>query len=122
MRLNGSLLAAAAFFALAPTMAVSQTGKARSPGIGHTFFMRGSIVSDANGQIVACVGKADNAQVGQTLIVYRTIASSGPRATSFRRDEVGRVRIDQIINDHYALVSVIAGNVKNNDIVELVRP
>jgi hypothetical protein len=122
VRLSRSILTAVALLTFLPTMAVSQTGKPRSPGFGHTFLMRGSIVSDTGGQLIACVGKADNAQAGQELTVYRTIASSGPRATNFQREKVGSVRIDQVINDHYALVSSIAGNVKTNDIVELVRP
>lgn len=122
MHLHRSIFTAAAFLTFVPTMAVAQTDKPHSPGIGHTFFMRGSIVSDANGQLVACVGKADSARAGQELSVYRTIASGGPRATIFRREKVGSVRIDQVIDDHYALVSATAGNVKDNDIVELVRP
>jgi hypothetical protein len=122
MHLTQSLLAAAALTALVPTIGASQVSGAHSTGIGHTVFMRGSIVSDTDGQLVACVGKADNAQVGQQLTVYRTVIGSGPRATAFRREQVGSVRINQIVNDHYALVTATTGDVKTNDVVELVRP
>lgn len=34
-------------------------------GIGHSFFMRGKIVCMDAGGTVACLGKADGAEVGQ---------------------------------------------------------
>ena len=121
MQINRQILAAAALVAILPTMTISQSASAHSPGIGHTYFMRGSIVSDTNGQLVACVGRADNAKVGQQLAVYRTISSGGKNPLSFRRKQVGSVRVDEIINDHYASVSSTTSGIRNGDIVELAR-
>lgn len=92
-------------------------------GIGHSFFMKGSIVAnDSNGTVV-CIGKADGAEVGQTLTVYRVkTASGGKGAQAFRRDRVGQVKIDHIYDDHFAHVSVVDGKPAKHDIVELRRP
>lgn len=91
-------------------------------GIGHTFFMRGSVVGkDAQGTIV-CIGKADGAEVGQVLEVYRVIQHPGPSKgtpTPFHRQLIGKVKIDHIYDDHFAHVSVTEGAPAKNDIVEL---
>ena len=85
---------------------------------------RGQIV-DITGDIATlCIGKADGAQPGQILDVYRAVPVSIPQkgnAPAFRRQEIGHVRIDSIVDDHFARASVIGGKVANHDIVEL-RP
>lgn len=93
-------------------------------GIGHTFFMRGSIVGqDANGTIV-CIGKSDGAEVGQTLEVYRIVTHPGPSKTAgptYHRQLIGHVTVDHIYDDHFAHVAVKDGRPAKNDIVELRR-
>lgn len=104
----------------APLMATTQPAAA-SPGIGHTFFMRGSVVSTTGGQIVICIGRVDGAQAGQVLKVFRTVNMPGPRG-GFRRQDIGTMRIESVLNDHYANATSLAGSVNLNDIVELKRP
>lgn len=92
-------------------------------GIGHTFFMRGSIVgADKDGTIV-CIGKADGAKVGQTLEVYRAVQRPGPgskgNVAPFLRQRIGQVTIDHIYDEHFAHVSIKEGRPAKNDIVEL---
>jgi hypothetical protein len=82
-------------------------------GIGHTFFMRGKIVRFDAGGAVACLGKADRAQIGQILEVYRTT----PRRCSL----VGRVEVDQIFDDHFAHVQVVDGTPQRGDWASLKR-
>lgn len=95
-----------------------------SQGIGHTWFMRGSIVRiDSTGTVV-CIGKADGAEVGQTLEVYRLVVHPGPNKGSgptYHRQDVGEVRIDHVFDDHFAHVTVTKGRPARNDIVELQR-
>lgn len=91
-------------------------------GIGHSFFMRGSIVGKDSTGTVVCVGKADGATVGQVLEVYRVETTPGPSKTpgaGFRRVAVGHVKIDHIFDDHFAHVSVADGTPAVHDIVEL---
>jgi hypothetical protein len=104
-------------------IALLSTTPALAQGIGHTFFMRGSIVdADSTGTVI-CIGKADGAEVGQSLEVYRVKAAPGPGkgAPSYRRDLVGHVKIDHIFDDHFAHVRVTDGKPAKNDIVELAR-
>lgn len=93
-------------------------------GIGHSLFMRGSIVAEqAEGKVV-CIGSEDGATVGQVLDVYRTVQNPGPSkgvGPSFRREPAGHVRIDHVYDAHFAHVSVIDGNPAVHDIVELRR-
>ena len=117
MRFRKSISLALAGIALAGAVPALATG------IGHTFFMRGSIVGkDTTGTIV-CVGKADGATVGQVLDVYRmkTLPGSGFKGTgpAYRRDLIGHVRVDHIFDDHFAHVSVADGTPAVHDIVEL---
>jgi hypothetical protein len=38
---------------------------------------------------------------------------------AFRREDVGSIRINAIIDDHFATATVVKGDVAKNDIVEL---
>lgn len=93
-------------------------------GIGHSFFMRGTIVGqDTNGTVV-CIGKADGAEVGQTLEVYRVVYHPGPskgQGPTYHRQAVGHVTVDHIYDDHFAHVTVKDGAPAKHDIVELRR-
>lgn len=91
-------------------------------GIGHSFFMRGSVVGADGAGTVVCIGKADGAEVGQTLEVYRTVYHPGPAkgsGSSYHREPIGHVRIDHIFDEHFAHVTAIDGHPARNDIVEL---
>lgn len=126
MQIPRFLLAIAVVVAATPTIiparALAQTA-ARSPGLSHTFFMRGSVVKNDAGNLVLCVGKADGAKAGQILRVYRNKEHPhGPRgAPIFQRVEMGTVRIDAIIDNHFARATKVSGAVMLNDIVELKR-
>jgi hypothetical protein len=103
---------------------LSAAQPAASQGIGHTFFMRGSIVDISAGNTVVCIGKADGAQVNQVLDVYRVKMRPGPQKTpdaGYRRELVGHVKIDHIFSDHFAHARVSSGSPALNDIVELQR-
>lgn len=111
-----SALAAASMLVAMPALA---------QGIGHTFFMRGSIVgADSSGTIV-CIGSEDGATVGQVLDVYRVVQHPGPSGKgagpSFHREPAGHVRIDHVYDAHFAHVSVVDGTPAVHDIVELRR-
>jgi hypothetical protein len=97
---------------------------AYAQGIGHSFFMRGSVVgTDASGTVV-CIGKADGAEVGQTLEVYRNVYHPVPNKTassSYHRKLIAHVKIDHIFDEHFAHVSVVDGQPAKNDVVELRR-
>ena len=67
------------------------------------------------------VGLLRDAEVGQTLEVYRVKQLPGPNKAppSYRRDLVGHVKIDHVFDDHFAHVTVADGTPAKHDIVEL---
>lgn len=82
-------------------------------GIGHTFFMQGEIIRMDEGGMVACLGKADGAQVGQILEVYH--------ASGRHRHMAGHVQADQIFDDHFAHFQVTDGTPQKGDWIRLKR-
>ena len=115
-----SFFIVAAMLTLAPVPWMA----ASAQGLKHTLFMRGQVVDITGETVTLCIGKADGAKAGQVLDVYRAVPVSIPQkgnAPAFRRQEIGHVRIDSIVDDHFARASVIGGKVANHDIVEL-RP
>ncbi|WP_426258859.1 hypothetical protein [Sphingomonas sp. DC1600-2] len=107
-------------------LALASATPVLAQGIGHTFFMRGSIIdADASGRVV-CIGRADGAAVGQVLEVYRVApvpgAPSKGTGINYTRRLIGHVRIDRIVNEHFAHVVVTDGTPEKHDIVELKKP
>ncbi|WP_292694195.1 MULTISPECIES: hypothetical protein [unclassified Novosphingobium] len=94
---------------------------ASAQGIGHTWLMRGSIIGiDYRGPIV-CIGRVDGAEIGQVFKIYRPapVYLRRRHAGQYRQKTVGHVSIDQIIDDHYAHVSVVDGEINMIDIIDL---
>ena len=90
----------------------------------HKYVMRGQVLDVQDKTLVVCIGKEDGAEVGQVLNVVRH--QRGPHkhksaTPDFVRKDIGKVRITSIIDEHYAKATVVDGNVKINDSVELVR-
>jgi len=111
--------------ALAFSFAVPGAALASEGGFRHNVLMRGQVLEMKAETLVVCVGQADGAQPGQVLDVIRHKRRvRGPRAggPSYRRENIGQVRIVELFDSHYAKAEVISGNPKINDTVELVRP
>lgn len=117
-----NIVLAAALSGLMFTVPVTASAEQSKPGIRHSWFMRGQVLSVEGNKGVVCIGKRDNAQVGQILnVVRQTPVTGGSRATGFRPVDVGLVKITGIVDDHYSEVEVIKGEPKVNDTVELER-
>jgi len=84
----------------------------------HGFLMKGSIIEASDSEVYLCIGSKDGASVGQELDVYKIITTK-PKATLFRRVHTGRVKITEIVNEHFAKATVISGKAEKNDIVEM---
>lgn len=87
----------------------------------HPYFMRGSIIEAAASDVYLCIGSADGAKIGQELDVYKinTRITRKPGEYSFTRELTGKVRITQIVDEHFARAEVISGTVARNEIAEL---
>ncbi len=105
----------------ASLLAAACASAADSPSLRHTFFMRGHIVEMQDAALVVCIGQADGASVGQTLDVVRhRRVATGPKGMGrFKREVVGQVRIDAIVDEHYAEATLVSGEAGQRDSVEL---
>jgi len=87
----------------------------------HGFLMKGSIIETSDSEVYLCIGSKDGASVGQELDVYKIIQRQS-KVTPFRRVLTGKVKITEIIDEHFAKGTVISGKAEKNDIVELTGP
>ena len=87
----------------------------------HGFLMKGSIIETSDADIYLCIGSKDGAAAGQELNVYKVIRVTRARPT-FKREYTGKVKITEIIDEHFAKATVISGKAEKNDIVELTGP
>ena len=90
--------------------------------VRHGLFMKGSILETHDSEVYLCVGKTDGASVGQELDVIKIISSGNVKSGfMFKREHTGKVRISEIIDEHFAKAVVISGKAEKNSIVELAR-
>ena len=90
----------------------------------HKYLMRGTVLETSDGTIYLCVGTSDGAKAGQELTVVRFVktGSPGPKGQlMFKREEVGKVKILEIVDEHMANAKILSGEAKVNDIVELKK-
>ena len=89
--------------------------------VTHKYLMKGSVLEVTDGMAYICVGTSDGAKVGQELNVVRfTKTGTTPKgAPTFKKEEVGKVKIEEIVDEHMANAKIISGEAKVNDIVEL---
>lgn len=88
--------------------------------VRHGFFMKGSILETYDSEVYLCIGKRDGAKVGQELDVIKITSSGNPKSgLLFKREQIGKVRITEIIDEHFAKAVVISGRAEKNAIVEL---
>lgn len=97
---------------------------AEDPGIRHRVFMAGSVIESSAEGIFLCIGTSEGARVGQELEVVRITRdqSVNPKqGMKFKREKVGTVRIDSLVDEHFAQATVLSGAAEKGDIVRLVN-
>lgn len=102
--------------------------------VGHET-MRGSVVAQVENEAHICIGKVDGLKVGDILAVYRTRrvgqsnlphVSSPPyhspgeiaRSYQYEKVRVGKVKVIRLIDEHFAAVEIVEGEIDFPDIVE----
>jgi len=85
----------------------------------HKYLMKGSIIDTYDSDVYLCIGSKDGAEVGQELDVYKIRTISKARST-FQREHAGKVKITEIVDEHFAKAKVISGKAEKNDVVELI--
>ncbi len=88
----------------------------------YGLLLKGSIIKASSSEVYLDIGSKHGASVGQELDVYEIIEIKEPRPTLFQRVLTGKIKITEIVDDHFAKATVISGKAQKNDIVELIRP
>ncbi|MBA4418054.1 MAG: hypothetical protein C0392_09115 [Syntrophus sp. (in: bacteria)] len=91
----------------------------------HAYSMKGSIIEASGAEIYVCVGTKDGATVGQELNVHRvTVISPEPKEfrPTFKKEYTGKVRITEVLDEHFAKATIVSGKADVNSIVELTNP
>jgi hypothetical protein len=112
----------AAGLALAALLGLS--GCASDSPAYHSYVMQGQVLARDGDTLSVCIGERDGAKVGQVLEVVRHVpGTASPKAStpSFRREDVGTVRIISLFDEHYANAVVVTGQPQVNDTVEFER-
>ncbi|MBI5593588.1 MAG: hypothetical protein HY881_24310 [Deltaproteobacteria bacterium] len=83
--------------------------------------MRGQILESTGEGVYLCIGSADGAEVGQEYEVYKFVRMQDLKTMrpNFKREETGKVKITEIVDEHYAKAKILTGEAKVNYIVEL---
>jgi hypothetical protein len=102
-------------------MAILFTSCATMGKAYHKYIMKGSIIETSADGVYLCIGTKDGAKVGQELDVYKIITISKARST-FQRVHAGKVKITEIVDEHFAKAKIVSGTAEKNDIVELIVP
>ena len=103
-------------------LVLAVSGCATTAQVYHGVIMRGEVLAVDGAGVTLCIGVRDGAKVGQQLeLVRHTAVSQGGKynAAIFRRDAIGSVRIERIVDEHYAHAAVLSGQAKVGDVVEL---
>ncbi len=103
---------------------VAMSGCATNSPARHEYIMRGQVLSIDGASVEICVGERDGAEVGQVLDVVRhTKRNQSPKASGpdYKREEIGKVRITSLFDEHYANATVVDGQPVVSDTVELQR-
>ncbi len=108
--------------ALALVSALPVRAEEKEPSVYHRYLMKGSIIEKDGAALYLCIGTHDGAEVGQELDVVRVQRAPGGGKSGivrFERKQVGRVRIEEITDEHFARAKLLSGKGEKGDLVEL---
>jgi hypothetical protein len=109
------LLAIVAAAVFVPALAAQTSGY-------HKRLMKGTILSTQDHGVYLCIGTEHGAAAGQVLDVVkitRVRAGSPKAAPRYERRHIGRVRIDAVVNGHFARATVVEGEAVQGSVVML---
>jgi hypothetical protein len=113
-----------AFNVLLTVLLVVIAGCSTMGSLEHNVLMKGQILDVTDNSAYLCIGSKDGAEVGQEYAVYKFSRAMNPNPKYaaqpyFKRDKVGKIKITEIVDEHMAKASIVRGEVKANDFVEL---
>jgi len=107
------------------TLLIFMAGCAMNSPAGHKYIMRGQVLEINNNVVYLCIGSNDGASVGQELTVVKfdkiPVDSQKYVGPIFKREETGKVKILEIVDEHYAKATLLSGEVEPHYTVELKK-
>jgi hypothetical protein len=88
----------------------------------HDYIMSGQVVSVDGKEVVVCVSDTDGLKTHDVFNVYRTVYDNGATSegeTNYSREYVGKIRLGEKQNVHFAKAIVLSGDLIRYDMVEL---
>ena len=90
----------------------------------HKMLMKGQILEVTDNSAYLCIGSKDRAEVGDQFVVYKFTRVVNPDSKyaphpQYDREQVGKIKITEIVDEHMAKATILAGEVKPNYFVEL---
>jgi hypothetical protein len=112
------------FKAFLMILIVTVAGCSRMESARHEILMKGQILEVTDNSAYLCIGSKDGAEVGDQFAVYkftRVVNLDSKHAThpQYEREQVGKIKITEIVDEHMAKANILAGEVKPNYFVEL---
>jgi hypothetical protein len=101
----------------------SLSGCANNP-FYHKYVMSGQVVNVDGNDVVVCVADTSELDTTHEFEVLRSVFINGVTEEGeslYRLEKVGKVRLKAIRDQHYAVATIISGEIAKHDMVELSR-
>jgi hypothetical protein len=112
------------FNAFLVILLVTMAGCSKMDSARHEVLMKGQILEVTDNSAYLCIGSKDGAEVGDQFVVYKFTRVANPDSKyaahpHYEREQVGKIKITEIVDEHMAKANIVAGEVKPNYFVEL---
>lgn len=97
-------------------------GATNCQSIYHRYITKGKVMSVNGNEGVICVGNKDGAQVGQIWRTSKLEIKGTGKTSKHIWVPVGSIKILEIVDEHYAKVSVVDGKLETDYVAELQTP
>lgn len=87
----------------------------------HDYIMSGQVVTAKGSELVVCVADTNNLEQNKVYDVYRAVYDDKvitEGESGYSREYVGKVRLGNTKDVHFANATIVSGQVMPNDIVE----
>ena len=93
-----------------------------SSQVYHDYIMSGQVVTSKDKQVLVCVSDTDRLKEHEVFNVYRTVYDSSVTSegeSAYSRELVGKIRLGEKQDQHFAKAIVLSGDLIRYDMVEL---
>ena len=105
-------------------LVVVLAGCSKMESARHEHLMKGQILEVTDNSAYLCIGSKDGAEVGDQFAVYKFTRGVNPDSKysahpHYEREQVGKIKITEIVDEHMAKANILSGEVKPHYFIEL---